>query len=33
MARTVSPWRDLPEWYGHWHRVYVRFARWRIFEG
>lgn len=28
IARTGSPWRDLPESYGHWHRVYVRFSRW-----
>ena len=37
--RTGSPWRDLPEEFGHWHRVYVRYNRWskrghwaRIFE-
>jgi transposase len=37
--RTGSPWRDLPEAFGHWHRVYVRYNRWskkgdwaRIFE-
>jgi len=37
--RTGSPWRDLPEELGHWHRVYVRYNRWsksghwaRIFE-
>ena len=28
MARTGSPWRDLPEELGHWHRVYVRYSRW-----
>ncbi|WP_408636756.1 IS5 family transposase [Pseudomonas aestuarii] len=28
IARTGSPWRDLPEAYGHWHRVYVRYSRW-----
>lgn len=28
IARTGSPWRDLPEFYGHWHRVYVRYNRW-----
>jgi len=22
IARTGSPWRDLPERFGHWHRVY-----------
>jgi transposase len=37
--RAGIPWRDLPERFGHWHRVYVRFNRWskqgvwqRIFE-
>jgi len=28
IARTGSPWRDLSEEYGYWHRVYVRFNRW-----
>ena len=28
IARTGSPWRDLLEEYGHWHKVYVRFNRW-----
>lgn len=28
IARTGSPWRDLPEALGHWHRVYVRYSRW-----
>lgn len=28
VARTGAPWRDLPETYGHWHRVYVRYSRW-----
>ena len=39
IARTGSPWRDLPEPFGHWHRVYVRYNRWskkgvwrRVFE-
>ena len=27
--RTGSPWRDLPAEFGHWHRTYVRFSRWR----
>jgi transposase len=27
--RTGSPWRDLPEELGHWHRTFVRFSRWR----
>lgn len=26
--RTGAPWRDLPEFFGHWHRVYVRYNRW-----
>ena len=25
VARTGSPWRDLPDSYGHWHRVYARY--------
>jgi len=29
LGRTGAPWRDLPPHIGHWHRVYVRFARWR----
>jgi len=29
LGRTGAPWRDLPEHLGQWHRVYVRFARWR----
>ncbi|HCK82826.1 MAG TPA: hypothetical protein DIC59_15355 [Candidatus Competibacteraceae bacterium] len=24
-----GPWRDLPAGFGHWHRTYVRFSRWR----
>lgn len=39
IVRTGAPWRDLPEGFGHWHRVYVRFNRWskkgvwnRVFE-
>jgi len=39
IARTGSPWRDLPRELGHWHRVYVRYSRWakkgvwkRVFE-
>lgn len=28
IARTGSPWRDLPEQFGRWHRVYVRYNRW-----
>ena len=26
--RAGIAWRDLPERFGHWHRVYVRFQRW-----
>ena len=29
LGRTGVPWRDLPPHLGHWHRVYVRFGRWR----
>jgi len=29
VMRTEIPWRDLPAEYGHWHRTYVRFSRWR----
>ena len=39
IIRTGSPWRDLPDHFGYWHRVYVRYNRWckkgvwvRIFE-
>jgi transposase len=28
IARTGSPWRDLPGEFGPWNSVYVRFARW-----
>jgi transposase len=28
IARTGSPWRDLPERFGRWNSVYQRFARW-----
>jgi transposase len=27
-ARTGSPWRDLPDDFGHWDAVYNRFRRW-----
>ena len=29
IARTGSPWRDLPAEFGRWHTAYIRFARWR----
>ena len=39
IARTGSPWRDLPEAFGGWNSVFRRFSRWsrkgvwhRIFE-
>jgi transposase len=28
IARTGSPWRDLPVEFGPWNSVYMRFARW-----
>ena len=28
IARTGSPWRDLPPQIGHWNHIYVRFRRW-----
>ena len=28
IIRTGCPWRDLPEEFGHWHSVYVRYNRW-----
>jgi putative transposase len=28
LARTGSPWRDLPEVFGNWNSVFVRFSRW-----
>ena len=28
IARTGSPWRDLPPQLGKWHNVYTRFSRW-----
>ena len=28
IARTGSPWRDLPSVFGEWNSVFVRFNRW-----
>jgi transposase len=28
IVRTGSPWRDLPEHFGHWNSVFKRFRRW-----
>jgi putative transposase len=28
IARTGSPWRDLPALFGNWNSVFVRFNRW-----
>src|SRR5512138_901965 len=28
LARTGTPWRDLPVEFGHWDAVYNRFRRW-----
>ncbi len=28
IARTGAPWRDLPECFGRWHTVYMRYNRW-----
>lgn len=28
IARTGSPWRDLPAHFGHWNSVYSRFRDW-----
>ena len=28
--RTGSPWRDLPDRFGNWNSVYIRFRRWTL---
>ena len=28
ITRTGAPWRDLPERFGYWNQVYVRYNRW-----
>lgn len=28
IARTGSPWRDLPSQFGHWNSVYSRYSDW-----
>ena len=28
LARTGSPWRDLPVFFGNWNSVFVLFSRW-----
>lgn len=36
LARTGTPWRDLPEEFGRWSAVYMRFRRWEergVWEG
>lgn len=33
VARTGSPWRDLPNSYSHWNRVYVLYDRWSRKDG
>jgi len=30
IARTGSPWRDLPEEFGKWSSVYRQFRRWTL---
>lgn len=28
VARTGCPWRDVPERFGRWHSIYMRYNRW-----
>jgi putative transposase len=28
LARTGVPWRDLPDFFGNWNSIFVRFSRW-----
>ena len=28
IARTGAPWRDLPEAFGNWNSIFIRFRRW-----
>ena len=28
IARTGVPWRDLPDTFGNWNSIFVRFSRW-----
>ena len=30
IARTGSPWRDLPKHFGRWNTVFKRFRRWAV---
>jgi putative transposase len=30
LARTASPWRDLPPCLGNWHTTHCRFRRWVV---
>ena len=35
IVRVGAPWRDLPEYFGHWNSVFQRFRRWvrsRVFD-